>query len=430
MKMRLEYLAIPLSAILVTAIIDALFPGILHRIFRIALNTISAAIAAMFIFTDTVFMSYSIDFIYPIYMAAILYFAVSFAIKLRKINLPQGIFLFGLGFFIYTTLREFLWRQDIILLPPFEGGGMMRMGESVAIATMLSVLVFSFCMAAAVFISASDELERAKQDRIKATAESDSLQKYSRIQQKHVATIAHETMTPLTVLSQYAEYAGGEIRDLRLPKSEELAEYLDFISDEAHRIAGIIDLLGKNAIKSFTDASKQKLDLLPILEDAVRLYAPVLAKTGTSTVLDAAANLPQVYANQHQIKQVLLNLLHNAKKHTSNGKIVIKAALLDCEDAFIEISVSDTGTGIPQELIPALMKKSGQMVESERDRLGLSICRGIIDDHGGSMLIESQEGEGTKVSFTLPICTAKKCGGEAGFPAGKTTEWRDVDGQS
>jgi len=401
MKMRLEYLAIPISAILVTAIIDALFPGILHRAFRIALNIISAAIAAMFIFTNTVFMSRSIDFIYPIYMVAILYFAVRFAIKLRKINLPQGIFLFGIGFFLYTTLREFMWRQDIILLPPFEGESMMRMGESVAIATMLSVLVFSYCMAVSVFISARNELDLAKYRYREKELESENQRKYNLMKSEHIATITHETATPLTVLSRYAEFLADELRKMDFgEKSEAMAHELDTMSFEAIRVSELIDLLNKD-MEKYEFGAKTDINLYDLIENITRLYKPTFERIGTALTSDIPNNLPNIYANPGEITQVFFNILQNAKKHTANGTVIITAKTAEIKENFIEVSISDTGGGIPHDKIHQILTR-GVGYDSDSG-LGLAICNDIIKSMGGRLLIESEVGKGTMVSFSLPI---------------------------
>jgi two-component system cell cycle sensor histidine kinase PleC len=119
--------------------------------------------------------------------------------------------------------------------------------------------------------------------------------------------------------------------------------------------------------------------------------------------------LPAVNADKRAVKQVLLNLLSNAVKFTpAGGSIYLKGA---AKDGFITIAVEDTGIGIPASALPKIGRPFEQ-VESQHSKshkgtgLGLALSRSLVELHGGTLTIESTEGVGTTVSFTLPVAKA------------------------
>ena len=119
--------------------------------------------------------------------------------------------------------------------------------------------------------------------------------------------------------------------------------------------------------------------------------------------LDTA--LPRTVFDQQRIGQVLNNLLSNALKFTpDNGTVTVTTA---SHNGQIEVSVHDNGLGVPPEKMALLFSKYGQLGAAVRHEggtgLGLYISKGIIDSHGGKIWLESKEGQGTTVAFTLPI---------------------------
>ena len=144
-------------------------------------------------------------------------------------------------------------------------------------------------------------------------------------------------------------------------------------------------------------------------EDALRLVRNRAEAAGLSLRLDFH-ELPDVEADYRAIKQVLLNLLSNAVKYTPrDGSITIHAeARTDPMGGRICVSVKDTGIGIPQEDLQRLAQPFEQ-VESHLARtapgtgLGLALTKSLIEMHSGELLLESTPGEGTTVSFMLPV---------------------------
>jgi signal transduction histidine kinase len=119
---------------------------------------------------------------------------------------------------------------------------------------------------------------------------------------------------------------------------------------------------------------------------------------------DATPDLPEIFADADMIRRVLINLLENAIKFTpAEGKIHISA---QTTGDFVEISVSDTGSGIPSVEQERIFEKFIRISPKEGPRglgLGLAYCRLAVSGHGGEIRVESQLAKGSKFIFTIPI---------------------------
>ena len=403
MQYRLELLAIPISAWTITAILNTLFPSMLQKYFRIAIYIGSFGFMLFIAFFDTITVALNLHYMYYFYGAAILYVLVRAVLKIRRVNLAQGIFLMGCGFFLYTSMREFLYRQFFFTLPPFDVTGMMYNEMAVAVTTMITVLVFAFCMAAAIFISTKEEVETAIKTRARLAADNASLLRLDKMKADLIANVTHETLTPLSVLSVYSELVARELRGKNI--DEQTAKDLESISDEAIHIASLLDELNSNTGASENRFIKTALNLPDLVRSTVRLYNLIVKRTGTALEIDIDSDLPKVYANTGEITQVLFNIVQNAHKHTVKGIITVKVF---SDGDFVKTIVSDTGSGIPKELLPFVFERgvSGNKKNEKTGTnlgLGLALSKEIIESHGGTIGAESKHGKGTKVWFTLPV---------------------------
>jgi signal transduction histidine kinase len=130
-----------------------------------------------------------------------------------------------------------------------------------------------------------------------------------------------------------------------------------------------------------------------------------LERKGVKLSVNLPDDLPPIYADSHEFTQVMFNLLQNARNHTENGSVTITAAERDDdneEENSIIVTVSDTGSGIPPDILPDIFKRGVSGLEGGTG-LGLPICKEIINSHGGDIKINSRHGTGTTVSFTIPI---------------------------
>gem|GEM_PF-2764967 len=210
-------------------------------------------------------------------------------------------------------------------------------------------------------------------------------------------TISHETLTPLAVMMGYSEITARDAR--KSGQSLEFVENLDNIAAEAKRIAEMIEEMRQIAIAREYSKDTHPVDIKKVIMKIAGLYSKVLGRKGTKLKLDVADGLPLVIGNESEFTQVIFNLLRNSDMHTENGKVTIRA---ERQSGNIKVTVSDTGGGIPQELLPRVFER-GVHGDKGGSGFGLAICRDIVTAYGGEISIDSQIGTGTTVVFTLPI---------------------------
>lgn len=225
-----------------------------------------------------------------------------------------------------------------------------------------------------------------------------------------VANASHELRTPLATLS-------GFIETLQGPAAEDepaRRRFLDIMAREAARMARLIDdLLSLSRIELDKYVRPHTpIELKPLLSDVGRTLAMRLESDERELVLDVPASLPRVLADRDQILQVLHNLVSNSLKYGRTGTpITIRAdyvAPVGRNEARVRVTVIDQGEGIAPEHLPRLTERFYR-IDTSRSRqlggtgLGLAIVKHIVERHRGQLVIDSRQGEGTAISFTLPI---------------------------
>ena len=212
------------------------------------------------------------------------------------------------------------------------------------------------------------------------------------------AGIAHELNNPLTSVTGFAELALDDI-----PKDSETRKDLEIVMREAVRARDVVRRLLDFARQS--ESARSRASLNEVVEDVVALSRHLIHTSGVTLNLELEKTLPWVLADVNQIKQVLLNLIHNAlQAMPAGGEMVIatEAASRDGRD-WVIVSVCDTGVGIPKldqtRIFEPFYTTKGNQGGTG---LGLSVTYGIITDHGGQIDVESQPGAGSKFRVWLP----------------------------
>jgi len=212
--------------------------------------------------------------------------------------------------------------------------------------------------------------------------------------QQFVDNFAHEIRTPLTSIYGYGEY----MQKAHL-KEEELVEVTQYIMDEAEHMKKIANsLLELATLRNFTP-KKIKISIPQLFEDICQTLKKTLNEQ--KIVLVCHTNLECLEAQEDLLKSLLLNLCFNAIKACSKGEGMIRLEAIK-EEGQIILSVSDNGCGIPKESIEKVTEPFYR-VDKARSRekggvgIGLTLCRQIAQVSDAKMVIESEEGVGTKV---------------------------------
>jgi two-component system phosphate regulon sensor histidine kinase PhoR len=229
-----------------------------------------------------------------------------------------------------------------------------------------------------------------------------------------VANASHELRTPLATLSGFIETLLG-------PAAEDepaRRRFLSIMANEANRMSRLIDdllSLSRIELDKYVRPSAT-LDLTGVFSDVGRTLAMRLEQDQRRLLIDLPPGLPNVIGDRDQILQVLHNLVSNALKYGQSGTpITVRAvaeAATPAQPACVRITVADLGEGIAPEHLPRLTERFYR-VDSQRSRkmggtgLGLAIVKHIVERHRGRLEVESQLGEGTSVSFTIPQVTPR-----------------------
>lgn len=231
-------------------------------------------------------------------------------------------------------------------------------------------------------------------------------QKLDNLRREFVANVSHELRTPITTVKNYVETLQDGVDNPELEKV-----FLGVIASETDRMARLVtDLLQLSQM----DYDKARWDWAPLhlgelLEDIHLRLEPHLQQKKLTFAIQVQPDLSQIIADSDRIGQVLVNVLSNAIKYTSEGgRISVQVDEKTYTNTNgVEIKVKDTGIGIPEEDIARIFERFYR-VDKARSRemggtgLGLSIAHQIILAHGGRIDIESEVDRGTVVSIFLP----------------------------
>lgn len=213
------------------------------------------------------------------------------------------------------------------------------------------------------------------------------------------AGIAHELNNPLTSVTGFAELV---LEDM--PEGSESRKDLETVMREARRARDVVRRLLDFARQS--ESTRSRASLNEVIEDVVALSRHLIHTSGIELKIDLEKNLPWVLIDANQMKQVLINLVHNALQAMPDGgemEIKTSNATRNNRD-WVIVSVQDTGVGIPQ-LEQARIFEPFYTTKGNQGGtgLGLSVTYGIITDHGGQIDVVSQPGAGAKFTVWLPL---------------------------
>ena len=231
------------------------------------------------------------------------------------------------------------------------------------------------------------------------------LQELERLRAEFLGMVSHELRAPLTSIKGSAATALGTSR---VVGPAEVRQFFRIIEEQADHMDGLIgDLLDMGRIEAGTLSVDAELSDLAALVDQAR--NTFLSGGGRHSVsIDLPPDLPPVMVDRQRIVQVLNNLFTNAARHAPDtSPIRVEAAR---EGVHVAVSVCDEGRGVAPELLPQLFRKHAGLLTGDRKPgvgstgLGLAICKGLVEAHGGRIQAESAGvGQGARFTFTIPI---------------------------
>ena len=227
------------------------------------------------------------------------------------------------------------------------------------------------------------------------------LQQQDEIKRGLISTVSHQLKTPLTSIRMAIHLL---LEENVGPLTEKQVELLLAASEDSNRLHTILNnLLDISRIES----GKAKMELRAVsphsmVSEALEPFRRVAQDHGLTTNVDAPADLPDAWADMTRIGHVFGNLLSNAIKYTRAGGNVTLSA--KAEEEFVCFSISDAGKGIPSKYLPRVFEQFFRVPDQGTETgagLGLAIVKEIVEAHGGTVGVESQEGKGSTFTFTL-----------------------------
>jgi signal transduction histidine kinase len=222
------------------------------------------------------------------------------------------------------------------------------------------------------------------------------LQSQDQQRRQLMADIAHELRTPLTVIQGRLE----GLVDGVYPRDE--ARMVELLED-TRMLARLVDDLRTlaNAEAGNLPLRKEPTDLAVLLHDSVASFSAEARDKAIALHVEERTELPLLEIDPLRIREVLTNLLANALRHTGrDGEITVTAGTAAGR---VEVSVRDTGSGIPPDELPRIFDRFYKGASSRGSGLGLTIARNLVVAHGGEIFAESEVGRGTLMRFTLPL---------------------------
>ncbi len=243
------------------------------------------------------------------------------------------------------------------------------------------------------------------------------LERANEARSEFVGFVAHELKTPMTSIKGFADLLIGGVVG---PLNDQQKNFLNTIRSNVERMNTLVSDLN-DVTKLQTDRmymEMKKVDFNAVVEETLRPLENQIESKGQKLVLEMRQNLPPVYADHNRLIQVLTNLVTNAHKYTpENGTMTIHASPSPNiwnstgADEVLHVYVKDDGIGISEEDIeklftPYFRTTNPLAMEQPGTGLGLVIVRGIVEQHGGQIWVESELDQGSTFHLTIPLASA------------------------
>lgn len=232
--------------------------------------------------------------------------------------------------------------------------------------------------------------------------------KARQMKEQFAANISHELRTPLNLILGFSEvmYLSSEVYgELEWPAALRQDIY-QIYRNSRHLLEMIDDILDLSRFEmtGFT-LNKEPTPLVGLLQETGEIARDLFRGQAVRLVLELDPELPTLELDRVRIRQVLLNLINNARRFTTEGSVTLAAV---CTPANVQVTVRDTGQGIPlaeqEHIFDEFYQVDRSLARAHGGAgLGLAICKRFIEAHDGRIWVESREGEGSSFSFSLPL---------------------------
>ncbi|MFC1673094.1 PAS domain-containing sensor histidine kinase [Pseudomonadota bacterium] len=228
----------------------------------------------------------------------------------------------------------------------------------------------------------------------------------NRAKSELLANMSHELRTPLNAIIGFSSTIKQEV--FGPIGNEKYLEYIGDISSSGQHLLELInDILDVSAIEAGKlELYEGNVDLGKLVKDSVRLVLHRADDGGVGIVTQVSDDLPNMFADERRMKQILLNLMSNAVKFTAEEGTVTLSVAPNADEG-LQITVADTGIGMDKIELSKAMTEFGQVgrgdvAKHEGTGLGLPLTKGLVELHNGSMEIASEKGVGTTVALHFP----------------------------
>jgi signal transduction histidine kinase/ligand-binding sensor domain-containing protein/serine phosphatase RsbU (regulator of sigma subunit) len=254
-----------------------------------------------------------------------------------------------------------------------------------------------------------EELRQAQEETERQRLLADRLRQIDRMKDEFLANTSHELRTPLNGIIGIAE----SLRDGATgPLPESTDSNLFMIASSGRRLSRLVDdILDFSKLKSHElELRRGAVGMREIVEIVFTLSRPLVAERDLRLINDVPPDLPLADGDENRLQQVMHNLVGNAIKFTAAGSVRVSGRQVGEQ---VEISVTDTGVGIPEGKRARIFESFEQADASTAREyggtgLGLTITRQLVELHGGKIRVESTQGEGSTFSFTLPAADVEQ----------------------
>ena len=404
---RVEYLVFYGTFGMIGYLFVTLMPHYAHKRLMRVYYAVCITLALTAVFLDTTVFTGFINFFYPVGITMLVYGLIRLGVVLKNGKVEDFLAFAGLLVIMIFTANDVLYHTRIPVLINMRG---FLPAWGVHFTAPIGIVFFVFCYALLLALKYAETEKQAMEASIREEAlatENAALDSLSRMKSVYMSNLSHETKTPLAVISGHVQQA-REVFEQITNEGKNIDEDSEIVINSLIRAQeGLLRVsrIANNALwLTSTQESRgqmKPLDAGNLIANSAEAYRSIIERQGNALSIYAPANLPQILGESDQLVQVMSNLLTNANNHTKDGAITVSVERMAND---IKVTVKDNGTGIPRSLLPHVFERGiTGAVDTGGTGMGLPICQSIIGQFGGGIAIESQQDEGTTVTFTIPV---------------------------